>query len=66
MTIKQFNRQVRHELKIDLEEVYLKFARQNKKYIEERISAFFKDKKSVTETKDNIIESIYYCWCVYG
>lgn len=66
MSIKQFNRQVRHELKTDLEDVYLKFVRQNKKYIEERISKFFKDKKSVTETKNNIIETIYYSWCVYG
>ena len=66
MSIKQFNRKVRHELKTDLEDVYLKFVRQNKKYIEERISKFFKDKKSVTETKNNIIETVYYSWCVYG
>ena len=65
MSIKQFNRQVRRELKIDLEDIYLKFVRQNKKYIDERISTFFKDKKSVTETKDNIIETVY-SWCVYG
>ncbi len=66
MSIKQFTRQVRHELKIDLEDIYFKFVRQNKKYIEERISAFFKDKKTVKETKDNIVETIYYIWCVYG
>lgn len=66
MSIKQFNRQVRHELKIDLEDAYLKFVRQNKKYVEERITKFFKKKKSVTETKNNIIETVYYCWCVYG
>ena len=38
MSLTKFNRQVRHELKKDLEDIYLKFVRQNKKYIEERIS----------------------------